>query len=316
MTVSTSTSESLIVIEVTPKVFVSLDNIREWCPTVDEAIFFAKVMGMGYAQLSDLLFKLFKTDVVQALMSGNHSTVLQDYVVSVVPDDVLEQLDGVGYTDENPAPDTELLAQLVAGAKIEVAKSIQEVGRKLGSALSKMPGKQGRMTFQSMAVMNKRRPTVGDYRAVVQHERVEDVLVILDDSGSVSPDTVHAIIGEVVGLAWMHNAHLCLVSNTARHWQPGSYTVPDVLAKGEYGGTYYETLCPLLERDWGTVIAIADYDSSYSAQRAIARCKGRIGQLFDVSLVGRPTFLSECLAPLAEKVTPIMLGQRLINTRW
>ena len=310
---STSTSEKLAVVEVAPDTFVALDNIKEWCPTVKDAIFFAKVMNMDYEKLSNLLYQLFQTDVVRALMNGNHSTELQSYIVDTVPDYVQEQIGSIGYSDEEDVPDTELLPELVESVKLEVAHAIQEVGRKLSKTLLAMPSQQGKMLFQSMAVMNSRRPTVGDYRATVVHERVADTLVILDDSGSVTEETIRAIIGEVVGLAWMHKAHLALVSNTARHWAPGAYTVQDVLAKGEYGGTHYEQLMPLLNRDWGTVITIADYDSSRSAKRAISTCTGRIGQLLDVSLVSQPTFLGECLSQLADDAKPIMLGQRLIR---
>mgnify|MGYP003694702699 CR=1 FL=1 len=63
-----------------------------------------------------------------------------------------------------------------------------------------------------------------------------------------------------------------------------SYTVDGVLAEAEYGGTHYETLSKLLDKDWGVVVCIADYDSSLRAKEAIARCRGHIELVLDISL--------------------------------
>ena len=87
----------------------------------------------------------------------------------------------------------------------------------------------------------------------------------------------------------------------------------DVLAKAEYGGTHYEQLKPLFDQSWGTVITIADYDSSPSAMKTLANCKGHIGQVLDISLVSRTTFLAECVGQLADEVRPLMLAQGIIN---
>lgn len=81
----------------------------------------------------------------------------------------------------------------------------------------------------------------------------------------------------------------------------------DVLARAEYGLTKYRMLAPLLDRDWGTVVTIADYDSSLGAKQALARRKGRIGTVLDISLVGKPTFLSECVGQLADEVKPLLV---------
>jgi hypothetical protein len=74
-------------------------------------------------------------------------------------------------------------------------------------------------------------------------------------------------------------------------------------------GTHYETLTPLMKRDWGTVITIADYDSSQSAKNHLRdNAFGRIGQVLDLSLVNRPTYLAECVGQFADKVTPLLVG--------
>ena len=169
------------------------------------------------------------------------------------------------------------------------------------------------MMFSTMLKMNRLRPTLGDYQASITHQAVPNVAVVLDVSGSMTSETVRTIIDEVVSLAWTANAHLIIVSNSAYHWEPGAFSSAAVLEKAEFGGTYYEQLVPLFNQDWGTVITIADYDSSRGAQRAIAQCTGRIGQVLDISLVNRPTFLAECLGQLADKVTPLLIGRGLIK---
>jgi len=114
----------------------------------------------------------------------------------------------------------------------------------------------------------------------------------------------------VVSLAYLANAHLAIVSNTTTHWEPGNYDSTSVLAKAEFGGTHYETLEDLLQRDWGTVITVADYDSSISAADSIAsKCRGSIDEVVDVSLVDRPTYLAEVVGQLAAKVTPVLIAQ-------
>jgi hypothetical protein len=109
-------------------------------------------------------------------------------------------------------------------------------------------------------------------------------------------------------MSYLANAHLVLISNTARHWEPGTYGVDDVLAQAEYGGTQYQHLRNLMNRDWGVVVSIADYDSSHGAKDAIARATGHIDELLDVSIVGRPTFLAECLGQRAAKVRPLLVA--------
>ena len=166
------------------------------------------------------------------------------------------------------------------------------------------------MVFQSMRVLNNKRPVIGDYRATIKHQAVPDVAVVLDVSGSMTENTIRTIIDDVVALSWSANAHLFIVSNDTLHWEPGTFSSDMVLRMCQFGGTHYETLTPAFMKDWGTVITIADYDSSSSAKDWIKRnATGRIGQVLDISLVERQTFLSECLGQLADRVKPLLVAQ-------
>ena len=126
-----------------------------------------------------------------------------------------------------------------------------------------------------------------------------------------SASTISAIAGDVVALGMKAEATLALVSNTTRVWDPGSYSLADVLAAGQYGGTQYETLAPLLNQDWGVVVTIADYDSSRDAQRYLAENAkaARIEKLLDISLVSRPTFLAECIGQFAKEMEPLLVAR-------
>ena len=102
---------------------------------------------------------------------------------------------------------------------------------------------------------------------------------------------------------------MAIVSNNAFAWEPGAYDAEDILHAAEYQGTHYEQLIPLLQEDWGTVVTIADYDSSQWVKREIAqRCTGSVGKVVDISLVNQPTFLAECVGQLADEVQPILIG--------
>lgn len=310
---STSLSDSVDLFEVKPGKYVSLANLKAWLPDMKTALFFAKTYNLDYQKLSALLYKLFNSSVLDALMAGDHSLDLQDYLVDTVPEDVWPE--EAPIFDENAEPPQgEILPELWELAEVTVAKSIQEVADKLAGTLALLPSKEGSMVFQTMAKLNRLRPTVGDYRATIQHQRVPNVAVVLDVSGSMTENTIRSIIEDVVALSWKANAHLLIVSNHTYHWEPGSYSVDDVLAKAEYGGTYYETLAPMFNQDWGTVITIADYDSSRDAQRYLAKCSGRIGKVLDISLVNKPTFLSECLGQLADEVQPLLVAQGLLSS--
>lgn len=296
--------------EVKPDIYLSAGTLRRHLPTVELALFFAKVYQLDYTKLSQLLRMLFNTPVVQALTEGSHSVELQDYLVETVPTEILAEMQQ--FTSE-PMPSSEVLVQLWKSLEVEVAKSIQEVANKLAGTLHLLPSKEGDMLFASMAKINRLRPTVGVYGAHIRHAPVPEVLVVLDVSGSMTEETIEAIIGDVVAMSYNANASLAVVSNSAFLWAPGGYSVKDVLAKAEYGGTHYEQLKPLFDQSWGTVITIADYDSSPSAMKTLANCKGHIGQVLDISLVSRTTFLAECVGQLADEVRPLMLAQGIIN---
>lgn len=283
--------------------------LKEAIPDVETALWFAKAFDFTPQERGELLLQLFKTnDVVLALVNEGHehSTQLQDYLLDEGYEDQIEQ----GKVVFDPAkPVGEILPEVWASLQVIIASSIKEVVDSLGGTLDKMPGKEGRMLMQSLMVMNAKRPTIGDYQARVHHERQVQNLWILDVSGSMSAPTVQAIIDEVVAGAYQANAHLAVVSDTTTTWIPGSYDSTSVLNACEFGGTHYETLASLFNQDWGVVVSIADYDSSPAALRAFESVKGRIGEVFDISLVNKPTFLGQVLGTIADKVTPVLIAK-------
>lgn len=311
-TLKISSSDRLDLFEVEPNRFISVAMLKEWLPTVEVALFFAMTYRLDWCRLGALLRVLFDSPVIQALTDGDHSVELQDYLVEVVPEDI--QMN-IAMSSDAPPP-AEVLPQLWEAALVEVASSIQEVADKLKGTLELLPSKQGAMVFSAMAVMNSKRPTIGDFKARVAHPPVPDVLVILDVSGSMTEETIRAIVGDVVSLSWTANAYLAIVSDSAFCWTPGSYSVDDVLARAEYWGTHYEQLAPLFDRDWGVVVTIADYDSSNSAKSVLSTCPGRVEKVLDISLVGRPTFLAECVGQLAKEVRPLMVARNIISNSW
>ena len=105
---------------------------------------------------------------------------------------------------------------------------------------------------------------------------------------------------------------------TATLWEPGTFDAQQVLDLAEFGGTHYEQLLPLFERDWGTVICIADYDS-HSGVKALfgSGCYGIVGEVFDISLVAKQTFLSECVGVLSNKpVRRLMQASPAVRLCW
>lgn len=301
-------ARSVELYELKPGHMIPMALLAELLPNTEAALFFAKVYGFNYAKTSNLLYLLFKTDVMEALMSGEHSIELQDFIVSICEEGNLVDAEPDFVASKPPA---EVLPEVWKMAEVEIAKSIKEVAAKLSSTLHLMPSKQGKMVFRSMMQLNAQRPTLGVHKAAIAHEAVPDTLVILDVSGSVSQPTVKAIIDEVVAMSYEANATLAIVSNSCYWWEPGTYNVLDVLAKAEYDGTRYETLQPLFkDRDWGTVVTIADYDSSMSSQRYLKNnCNSKVGTVLDISLVNQPSFLAECIAQFAEKLQPLLIGQ-------
>lgn len=316
MTMTSSTlRSSLDIVEVKPGVKFSLATLRELLPNAETVLFFGKVYELDYVQLSALMSQVLQSELANELFAGDHSTDLQGYLVGEY-DEWGNWIDGIvpavqqGDITLNPdVPTGEILPEVWKSMQVDIAQSIKDVAAKLQDVVGMLPGKQGSMVFKSMMTMNAKRPTLGDYRAKIHHARQKPNLLILDDSGSVTAHTISVILEDVVAMAYMADAHLAVVSNTTRHWDPGTFDVSSVLREGQYGGTHYETLDDLLQQDWGVVITIADYDSSMSAKQHIAHsCKGRIDQVLDISLVNRPSFLAECVGQLADEVRPLLVG--------
>ena len=292
--------------------------LKDSLPDVRTAVFFAKVYKLQPQELSTLIADVFPSTVVDALLNEAdlHSTTLQDYLVDEYFDDTTGEweYDVAGAEDgvvgSKQPVQAEILPEVWKGIELEIATSIQQVAEKLGDTVARMPGRTGEMLFRSMAVMNQKRPTIGDYRAAIHHRPVNHTLVVLDCSGSMSEETVTTILPDVIGMSYEADASLAIVSNTTTFWDAGSYNMDLVLEAAEFMGTHYETLRSLFERDWDVVITIADYDSAVSAKSVLAQCSGRIGQLFDISLVNRSTYLAECLGQLADKVQPLLISNR------
>jgi hypothetical protein len=304
----TNLRSSLELIEVKPGVRFSLATLREMLPDAETLLFFGKVYELDVHQLSRLMSTVLQSSLVDELFGGDHSLDLQDYLVE---DLALAHLgvDAGEITLSPSVPHGEILPELWKSLETDVAKAIKDVAAKLESVVAMMPGKQGSMVFKSMLKMNRQRPTMGVHEAQIYHAPTKENLIILDDSGSMTADTVRKIIDDVVAMSYMANAHFALVSDTARHWEPGTYDSDAVLREGQFNGTHYEQLKQLLDRDWGVVVTIADYDSSPSAKTSLARkCKGHIDQVLDISLVNRPSFLSECVGQFADEVRPLLIA--------
>lgn len=302
---TTTSSLDLSIVEVKPGMRFAVSTLRAFLPDVETLLFFAKVYELDYTQLANLLSRVHGGNLVDVLTRGDHSTELQGYLVDAASVAGVEEGD---ITFDPDVPHGEILPHIWDSLSIQVAQSIKDVAAKLGSTISMMPGKQGKMLFRSMMTMNRKRPTIGDHKAVIGHTRQQENLLILDVSGSMSASTIEAIVSDVVALAYQANCHLAIVSNTTTHWEPGNYDVASVLDRAEYGGTQYETLADLLNRDWGVVVTVADYDSSPSAKLHIGNCTGTIGEVIDISLVNRCTYLAEVVGQRALKVTPVLIA--------
>ena len=292
---------------------IPVETLKELLPSTEVALFFAKAYNLDAWAVGNLLRKVFKTELVDALTNGEHSTELQEYIGTLVAEDTVERME---WSEDPIRIQGEILPELWKQAELTIAQSIKDVAKKLAGTLHLLPSKQGSMVFKTMMTMNRNRPTIGDYRATIQHEQVPDVLVILDVSGSMTENTIRTIVDDVVALSWEANAWLAIVSNSCFVWEPGSYSSEDVLAKAEYGGTDYTQLFGLFQKDWDTVVTIADYDSYLDARAIIAQAPGDVGQVFDISLVNKPTFLSEVVGQLAGKVTPLMVAADHARLAW
>lgn len=301
-------STSLELVEVTSKLKFSKAALMRILPDVETALFFSKVYELNAEQVARLLSVLFQCSLTEALTGADHSMDLQDYLVDLAAH--MDDVDSDDITTSPAVPHGDILPEVWKSLEVTVAQSIKDVAAKLGNTVALMPGKQGHMVFKSMMQLNKKRPTMGDHRAQIVHARQLQNLLILDVSGSMSSSTVRAIVNDVVALSYQANAHMAIVSDTCTHWEPGTYDVDAVLRHAEYSGTHYETLAPLFQgRDWGTVITIADYDSSLSAKQYLAaHMTGSIDTVLDISLVTRPTYLAECVGQKAREVRPILIS--------
>lgn len=327
---------SLDLFEIKPGVKFSKQVLMDLLPDVETVLFFAKVYALDYVQLSDLIYQVVRTPLVEALMSGDHSTELQGYLLdgfsmheghcpvaqwgegeeclcspAWYPGVLLNTPEAGSVTFDPEVPKGEILPEVWKDLEVEIAKAIKDVAAKLESVVSMLPGKQGSMVFKSMMTLNRNRPTFGDHKAAIHHDPVKENLVVLDVSGSMTEQTVRAIVEDVVAMSYMANAHFAIVSNGVTYWEPGTYSVDDILAAAEYGGTHYEQLAPVFTRDWGTVICVADYDSSPAAEKKLRQACGghHIDTVLDISLVNRPTYLSECIGWMASEVRPLLVGQ-------
>jgi hypothetical protein len=322
---STDLASSLDLVEIKPGVKFSVATLRDLLPDAETVLFFGKVYELDYKQLSNVMHLVLTSDLAKELFRGDHSTDLQGYLLDGWQDDYGDWHDPIiplakrGQVTLKPeVPTGEILPEVWKSLQVEVAKSIKDVASRLQSVVGLLPGKQGKMVFGSMLKLNAKRPTLGDYKARIHHAPVKENLLILDVSGSMTSDTVQKIVDDVVALSYMANASMAIVSNTCTYWEPGAYDTASVLDAAEYSGTHYETLADLLDRDWGNVITVADYDSSYSAKQHLAGCSGHIDTVLDISLVNKPTFLAECVGQRADRVQPLLIGrsQYVLESHW
>jgi len=239
-----------------------------------------------------------------------HSMELQTYIV------------GLGFehdirAGEIDAPDEvgddELLVELFEQFRVKVATQIDDFAVEMDAALKSAKPKKAKKVLRRMRKLHKTVTKIGLEELVIERYGQEPVLVILDVSASMGEPLIEAIVEPVVAMAVEADAYLAIVSNTTTWWRPGEFSVASVLAAAEFQGTKYETLKVLLDKDWSTVVTVADYDSSMGAKHAIADCTGKIGQVLDISVVECPTFLSECVGQLAGEVRPLMVAAPAIS---
>lgn len=293
------------------------DSIKD----VETALFFAKVYSLAPQDVALVLKTCVPSLVVEAFVNeaDAHSTTLQDYLVDeFLNEDGEWEIPDAHYVitlnGGSKPPHAVLLPEMWKNLELVIAESIAKVAETITNTISHLPSKTGQMVFQNLAKVNARRPTLGDYRAGFMHTPTKKTLVVFDVSGSMSEPTVRTIVDDVVALAYEAEASLAIVSNTTTLFEAGSFTSDMVLDAAEFGGTRYETLVPLFkDESWDVVVTIADYDSSPAASVALRSCSGRIGQLLDVSLVNRSTYLATCLTPLADEVRPLLVANSSVD---
>lgn len=301
---------------------VSEQSLRKMLPNVETALFFARALKLSASDVGSLLRLLFHTNLVEVLtdQSAHHSSDLQGYLVELAGAAQLGL--GVGSFDATTVPpDERLLVQLFDEMTVDLAPALENVASKIGNVLDSFPSVYGEMAFQHMRQLNRQYHNLGvsagTFQAVIEHRQVPKRLVILDVSGSMSRTTIQALAQPVVAMAYATKSSLAIVSNTCTYWEPGGYGVEDVLREAEYGGTHYEELESLLQHNWESVITVADYDSSMSAKEFLKNnVQGRIGTVYDISLVNRPTFLAQCVGQFARKVVPLLVAAPGTHLTW
>ena len=306
---NTEVKDSLTLFRLDSKRLISVQKLKELLPDVQTAAWFGAYYKLSRTKLAELFLILFDSPVLKALMTEGyqHSTSLQTYLAQALSQEEYGELQMQKVVQpEAPAPDL-ILPQLWEAAEVKVATVLREVADTITNVVDRLPSKNGKMVFRTLAKMNAIRPTVGVYEPHISHHRRASSLLILDVSGSMTEETIRTIAADVVGLAWKADAHLAVVSNTMTVWEPGGYDVKAILRAAEFGGTHYEQLVPLFNQNWGTVITVADYDSSRSAKEVLRGCSSTIEEIIDISLVERPTFLSESLGHMAKKITPMIV---------
>jgi hypothetical protein len=287
-----------------------LDHLRKTLKSPVWVVRFAKAFDLNAAELGHLMRLLFPNDdLVKALLleGGSHSASLQDYLVGLGYDS--ELFPGTPGCEPSPEPENDMLVEMFSALEVKIANDLDAVVAEVRDVLYNEPGKQGRMALKSLMKFDRKRRTLGVHEAGILHAHTAPNLVVLDVSGSMTEATISRIVDAVVSLALRADAWLAIVSDTTHVWEPGMFSVSSVMECAEFGGTRYETLSPLLDRDWNTVVTIADYDSSYAALAAVEQCRGRIARVLDISLVNRPTFLAEVLGRLADEVRPLMVAK-------
>ena len=307
---NTEVKDSLTLFRLDSKRLISVQKLKELLPDVQTAAWFGAYYKLSRTKLAELFLILFDSPVLKALMTEDykHSTSLQTYLAQALSQAEYGELQMQKVVQpEAPAPDL-ILPQLWKAAEVKVATALREVADTITDVVDRLPSKNGKMVFRTLAKMNANRPTVGVYEPHISHHRRASSLLILDVSGSMTEETIRTIAADVVGLAWKADAHLAVVSDTMTVWEPGGYDVKAILRAAEFGGTHYEQLAPLFNQNWGTVITVADYDTSWSAKETLHGCSSTIEEIIDISLVDRPTFLSESLGPMAKEITPMIVG--------
>lgn len=322
----TQDSSLVFTISQNPPVMIGRDILRAMlvdpnasqAENIERALFFGNWYKLDAQQLGDLFSLLNLGGVLDALLEGGHSVDLQPWLDDIgYSERELEQqsvAETVGVYDPNATP-PEFLPELWKNAQVKVLSSLAELADGLTlEVLSKLPSDQAQMNVAHYARLN-RNGTIGISKPEYAYQQQMKVGIVYDCSSSMGRTFAEKATKDVAALSHQLNADIILVSTYAERLTAGTFSVKDVLDHWQNGGTRYGTLAPYFQEDWDVIVAIADYDSHWGAQATLSRCKGKIGHLFDISVVPMPTFLSECLAPLAAEVTPLFIGGQGLDYR-